>query len=111
MSTSLIISLITAIVLIPISIGIYLAHIKKNTGRQLTLFPKKQSTSLFQSLSNRQEVSIKLQEKLINMVGGDREEAERLVAKARFATHGKSETYYWWKAIQDLEHKRQKNEQ
>jgi hypothetical protein len=41
------------------------------------------------------------------MVDSNLEEAERLVARARFCSFGKSEAYYWWKAIRYLEKKRQ----
>ena len=69
----------------------------------------KKNVSRLQALSSNKEASYELQNKLIQMVNGDREEAERLVAKQRFGRHGKSETYYWWKAIQELEYKRQQN--
>jgi hypothetical protein len=46
-------------------------------------------------LKNQKAPRLELRQKLIEMVGGDLETAEKLVARARFATHGKSEAYYW----------------
>lgn len=106
MSTYLIIGILIVIL---ISIVFYLLLVKANRGNQGVFLMNKQKKSTFTSLINRSEASEGLQKKLIDMVGGNREEAEKLVAKERFGLHGKSETYYWWKAIQKLEHNRQKN--
>ncbi|MEQ9671309.1 hypothetical protein [Coleofasciculus sp. G2-EDA-02] len=52
----------------------------------------------FQKLAlPRQEPSPQLKAKLINAVGA--EKAEELVARARFGDPGKTEAYYWWKAV------------
>lgn len=78
----------------------------KNSKRKLFLFRKKQQNILCLQVPTQKETKIELQNKLIELVGGDREKAERLVAKARFGDYGKSETYYWWKAIKKFEYKR-----
>ena len=50
------------------------------------------------------EVDIEAREKLISMLGGDKEKAERLVARMRFGKVGRySENYYWRMAIRELE--------
>ena len=74
------------------------------------LWPRKKSVSKFQMLRNQQDASPSLQQQLIDRVGGDREEAEKRVARARFGTQGQSEAYYWWKAIQYLEQQEQHND-
>ena len=74
-----------------------------------TLCPQEKTPiSKFQALRSNDEASPQLQQKLIDLVGGDRTEAERLVARERFGNDGKSEAYYWWKAIDALEQKIQK---
>ncbi|MBD2329857.1 hypothetical protein [Alkalinema sp. FACHB-956] len=59
--------------------------------------------SRFQALRDRPPASPELQQKLIDLFQGDREAAEQWVAKARFGRPGKSEAYYWFRAIQLLE--------
>ncbi|MEQ9355127.1 hypothetical protein [Coleofasciculus chthonoplastes] len=55
----------------------------------------------FQKLAlPRQEPSPQLKNKLINAVGAER--AEKLVARARFSDPGKTEAYYWWKAVERI---------
>jgi uncharacterized protein HemY len=44
-----------------------------------------------------------LQNQLIQMVGGDWQEAERLVSRARFGHPRRSESYYWYRAIRQLQ--------
>ncbi|MGI0493887.1 hypothetical protein ACN4EG_19055 [Alkalinema pantanalense CENA528] len=61
--------------------------------------------SRFQALSDRPPASPELQQKLISLFNGDREAAEQWVAKARFGRPGKSEAYYWFRAIQLFEQK------
>jgi hypothetical protein len=80
--------------------------VKKANGLQSSSVqePPAQET-LFQSLRHSQEATDEIKAKLIAMVNGDRDKAEALVAKARFANYGHSENYYWWKAIRDLEAK------
>lgn len=75
------------------------------------LWSQKKSVSKFQKLRDQQEASPDLQQKLIDRVGGNREEAEKQVARARFGTWGKSDAYYWWKAIENLEHRDQQNDE
>jgi len=56
----------------------------------------------FQELAlPRREPTPQVKAKLINLAGSV-EEAERQVARARFADPGRSEAWYWWKAIQNL---------
>ena len=50
----------------------------------------------------RMPVSRELQGRLINMVSGDKEAAHRLVEIVRTANPGRSEQWYWEKAIDDL---------
>jgi hypothetical protein len=47
-----------------------------------------------------------LQAMLIQMVEGDRQEAERLVDRARFGHPRRSESFYWLRAIQQLQQRR-----
>jgi hypothetical protein len=47
-----------------------------------------------------------LQGQLIQMVGGDRQEAERLVGRARFGHPRRSESYYWYRATRQLQQSR-----
>lgn len=50
------------------------------------------------------EVDIEARDKLISMLGGDKDKAERLVARMRFGKVGRySENYYWRMAIRKLE--------
>ncbi|MEQ8383333.1 MAG: hypothetical protein RH949_13325 [Coleofasciculus sp. A1-SPW-01] len=59
----------------------------------------------FQKLAlPRREPTPQVKTKLINLVGS-LDEAERQVARARFADPGRSEAWYWWKAIQNLTEK------
>lgn len=72
----------------------------------VTVYPKRRYKRLtpFQRLTlPRQEPSPQLKAKLTKLVG--KEEAERLVARARFADPGKSEAYYFWKALKSLNRK------
>ena len=64
---------------------------------------------LNQNFQRRKDVDHKLKEKLISMLGGDVETAERLVARQRFGQAGKSENYYWWQTIRELEEQRKRN--
>ncbi|WP_206603264.1 hypothetical protein [Leptolyngbya ohadii] len=64
----------------------------------------KSKSALIKRIKERGEVDSKLREKLISMLAGDVEEAERLVARKRFGKEGKySENYCWWLAIRDVE--------
>ncbi|MEM9136989.1 MAG: hypothetical protein AAGB01_06540 [Cyanobacteria bacterium P01_F01_bin.42] len=55
-------------------------------------------------LRMRGDADEEIQQKLIAMLGGDREAAERLVARQRFGKGGKySENYYWQQAIRAVE--------
>lgn len=54
-----------------------------------------------QNLSNSE-----LQSRLINMLGGDRAAAERLVSDAKQSHPGMPENWYWERAIEDLERDR-----
>jgi hypothetical protein len=47
-----------------------------------------------------------LQNQLIQMLGGDWQEAERLVSRARFGHPRHSESYYWYRAIRQLQQSR-----
>ncbi|MGA1263464.1 MAG: hypothetical protein ACO331_06085 [Prochlorothrix sp.] len=44
-----------------------------------------------------------LKARLLELAGGDGESADRLVAQARFGRPGRSENYYYWRAIRQLE--------
>ena len=73
--------------------------------------PKEKSISKFQALRSNYEASPQLQQKLIDLLGGNRAEAERLVARERFGDSSQSEAYYWWKAINALEQKSQEKDE
>lgn len=52
--------------------------------------------------TTRPTVSQELERQLLGMVSGDSSLATRLVDSARYLNPGKSETWYWEKAIDDL---------
>jgi hypothetical protein len=79
------------------------------SSKQKLARSKRQPTTLWQTYRNREEASVELQQRLISMVGGNRPEAEKLVARARFGHYGKSESYYWYRAIQELEQRQQRS--
>ena len=55
-------------------------------------------------LRARGEADFQLQQRLFQLVGGDRNEAERLVARQRFGTEWRySEDFYWSLAIEEVE--------
>jgi hypothetical protein len=67
---------------------------------------------LFKKIKERGEADPQLREKLILMLGGDEEKAEKIVAKKRFGKGSKySENYYWWLAIRELEQKQKEDKQ
>ncbi len=66
-----------------------------------------EKSQLIQQIQTRGEASDNLKRKLISMLEGDEQAAEKLVAKKRFGKEGRySENYYWWLAIQELEHQK-----
>lgn len=64
------------------------------------------SQSAFQDLAQRPEALPVLQDRLLQLAEGDRAVADRLVAQARFGKPGRSENYYYWRAIRQLEQSR-----
>jgi hypothetical protein len=87
--------------------GLYLGM--RYANYQKVTRSKQRTTALWRTYRNREEASIELQQRLIAMVGGSRQEAEKLVSRARFGHYGKSESYYWYRAIQELEHRQQQS--
>jgi uncharacterized protein HemY len=79
------------------------------SSKQKLARSKQQTTVLWRAYRNREEASAALQQRLISMVGGNRQEAEKLVSRARFGRYGKSESYYWYRAIQALEQRQQQS--
>jgi uncharacterized membrane protein YgaE (UPF0421/DUF939 family) len=79
------------------------------SSKQKLARSKRQTSTLWQTYRNREEAIAELQQRLISMVGGNRQEAEKLVARARFGRYGKSESYYWYRAIQELEQRQQQS--
>jgi uncharacterized protein HemY len=60
-------------------------------------------SSAKQSRHQRRKPSIQLQNKLMRLLSGDRAAAMRLVARAKQRHPGRSDEWYWEKAIEDLE--------
>lgn len=70
---------------------------------------KKQAQTLMQRVRDRDEAHKNLREKLIGMLDGDIEQAEKLVARQRFGKDGLySENYCYWLAIRELEEKQER---
>ncbi|OUC13522.1 MAG: hypothetical protein B0A82_17145 [Alkalinema sp. CACIAM 70d] len=101
-------------ILIGIVVGISLVQLSASTANPQARYQHRRSRhpsnlrvllgkSRFQALSDRPPASPELQQKLISLFNGDREAAEQWVAKARFGRPGKSEAYYWFRAIQLFE--------
>jgi hypothetical protein len=70
--------------------------------RYWCLPPHKQRSrgiSDFAALGDRGEVSPELQQQLMELVGYDRRVAEEWLTRARFGHGGRSEAYYWERAI------------
>ncbi|MBD2085787.1 MULTISPECIES: hypothetical protein [unclassified Coleofasciculus] len=63
-------------------------------------------SSVKQSKHQRRQPTIKLQNKLLRLLSGDRAAAMRLVERVKQRHPGKSEEWYWEKAIEDLERDR-----
>lgn len=91
---------ITTLILVTI---VYISFNRQKRERTESVAPSSQH------FQRRKDVDHKLKEKLISMLGGDVEAAERLVAKQRFGQMGKSENYYWWQTIRELEQRRKRN--
>lgn len=87
---------------------VYVAHSRQRSNVHHVPFPKarrrRQKVS-WEAYKERDDVNPILRETLLNLVKGDIQEAERLVGRARFATPGRSEDFYWLKAIRTLEEK------
>lgn len=65
---------------------------------------KSPSRNLMKRVRERKDADEKLKAKLIQMLNGKIEEAEKLVAKQRFGKDGVySENYCYWLAIRELE--------
>jgi hypothetical protein len=90
-----ILGFITAIVMVALARILWTERTKQTA---------KSSRPRLVSLKISGDADVKLKEKLIAMLDGDREKAERLVARKRFGKDNRhSENYYWWLAIRDLE--------
>ena len=59
-----------------------------------------------QSRAQYRKPSIQLQNKLMRLLSGDRAAAMRLVERAKQRHPGRSDEWYWEKAIEDLERDR-----
>jgi hypothetical protein len=87
-------------------LGLVFFFYRKN---QLSL--KKSSSRLYRTTSRTKthsgkSVSRKTRKQLTAMVGGDQRTVERLLKNLRLKHPGESETWYWEKAIFDLERDR-----
>lgn len=72
----------------------------KRSGRK---GPRPSPSRVMQTSKNL-EVDNQVREKLISMLGGDKDKAAKLAARMRFGKAGRySETYYWRLAIRELE--------
>ncbi|WP_404788919.1 hypothetical protein [Altericista sp. CCNU0014] len=85
--------------------GLYFGS--RSSTRQSFSQSKKRTAVRWNAYRAREEASAELQQQLIDMVGGNRQEAEKLVSRARFGHYDRSESYYWRRAIQELEQQRQ----
>ncbi|MEM7593282.1 MAG: hypothetical protein AAF383_17505 [Cyanobacteria bacterium P01_A01_bin.83] len=56
----------------------------------------------------RKQLAYQLRAKLISLVDGNWKQADELIARARFADPGKSDSYYHYKAIINLEKRKDK---
>jgi hypothetical protein len=75
----------------------------ENQYRYWFLPPHKQRSrgiSDFSALADRGEVSPELRQQLMDLVGNDPQLAETWLTRARFGHGGRSESYYWERAIQ-----------
>jgi hypothetical protein len=75
----------------------------ENQYRYWFLPPHKQRSrgiSDFVALADRGEVSPELRQQLMDLVGNDPHIATEWVTRARFGHGGRSESYYWERAIQ-----------
>ncbi|MBD1890025.1 hypothetical protein [Coleofasciculus sp. FACHB-SPT9] len=63
-------------------------------------------SSIKQSRHQRRQPTTKRQNKLLRLLSGDRAAAMRLVERLKQRHPGKSEEWYWEKAIEDLERDR-----
>jgi uncharacterized protein HemY len=91
-------------------LGIFLCGLyfgSRLSSRQKLSKSKRRTTIRWESYRAREEASAELQQQLIDMVGGNRQEAEKLVSRARFGHYNQSESYYWRRAIQELEQQHQ----
>jgi hypothetical protein len=61
--------------------------------------PRSRGISDFSALADRGEADPELQQKLMELVGHDRQVAEEWLTRARFGHGGRSESYYWERAI------------
>ncbi len=101
---------IVGIVLIGLLGVLYGRYLGSRSSSRPKFSKSKQRTKVrWESYRAREEASAELQQRLIEMVGGNRQEAEKLVSRARFGHYNQSESYYWQRAIQELEQQRQKN--
>ncbi|WP_156818456.1 hypothetical protein [Cyanobium gracile] len=90
-----ILGLITGVILL-----VAIEAVLKGSGKRRSRSTRSQATRM----PAKVEVDIEVREKLISMLGGDKDKAERLVARMRFGKVGRySETYYWRMAIRELE--------
>jgi uncharacterized protein HemY len=101
---------IVLIGLLGVLLGFYLGS-RSSTGRRVLKIKKNKAADLWGSYRMREEASPELQQTLLKLVGGNPQEAERLVSRARFGHPGKSESHYWLRAIQEAELQRQQKSQ
>ncbi len=85
---------ICAILLIAIVIVLVVEIKKQQKGRKLSL----DSNNYLADLP-----SLKIQQKLLSMVGGDTHAVNRIINNLKQKYPGKTELWYWEKAMEDLE--------
>jgi hypothetical protein len=73
------------------------------TKRQVKPLQAAKPATILERHARYRDPSDGMQERLIALMGGDRDAAEKVVARVRFAKPGKSEAYYWWAAVRQVE--------
>jgi hypothetical protein len=88
-------ALVICVLLLVTLASVLIIEIKKRQkGRKLSLDSNYYSAEL---------PDLKIQHKLLSMMSGDRQAVNRIIARIKQKYPGKTEVWYWEKAIDDLE--------